>query len=170
MAQVAVCSEIYTNTFIQCGQKAHFLKILKPFGASRNQVDFKRLKRCHCWRHCCRLVHRAATATLHNPHIARAINTWRDQIKTRRKRRKVPSSYIKLAYKEIKLDIYCSVHRNILWNNQHMSQCAVKFYFSASPLYMFRAAHTPIIRSTILTVSTVSKKKDKNHTDTNHNS
>ena len=35
-----------------------------------------------------------------------------------------------------------------------MSQCAVKFYFSASPLYMFRAAHTPIIRSTILTVST----------------
>ena len=28
-----------------------------------------------------------------------------------------------------------------------MSQCAVKFYFSASPLYMFRAAHTPIIRS-----------------------
>ena len=35
-----------------------------------------------------------------------------------------------------------------------MSQCAVKFYFSASPLYMFRAARTPIIRSTILTVST----------------
>ena len=34
-----------------------------------------------------------------------------------------------------------------------MSQCAVKFYFSASPPYMFRAAHTPIIRSTILTVS-----------------
>ena len=23
--------------------------------------------------------------------------------------------------------IYCSVHRNILWNNQQMSQCAVKF-------------------------------------------
>ena len=54
----------------------------------------------------------------------------------------------------IVLDIYCSVHRNILWNNQQMSQCALKFYFSASPLYMFRAAHTPIIRSTILTVST----------------
>ena len=53
-----------------------------------------------------------------------------------------------------KLDINCSVHRNILWNNQQMSQCAVKFYLSASPLYMFRAAHTPIIRSTILTVST----------------
>ena len=52
------------------------------------------------------------------------------------------------------LDIYCSVHRNILWNNQQMSQCAGKFYFSASPLYMFRAAHTPSIRSTILTVST----------------
>ena len=29
-----------------------------------------------------------------------------------------------------------------------------EFYFSACPLYMFRAAHTPIIRSTILTVST----------------
>ena len=28
-------------------------------------------------------------------------------------------------------------------------------YFSASPLYMFRAVHTPIIRSTGLTVSTV---------------
>jgi hypothetical protein len=28
-----------------------------------------------------------------------------------------------------------------------------EIYFSASPLYMFRAAHTPIIRSTILTVS-----------------
>ena len=39
------------------------------------------------------------------------------------------------------LDIYCSVHRNFLWNNQQMSQCEVKFYFSASPLYMFRAAH-----------------------------
>ena len=24
-------------------------------------------------------------------------------------------------------DIYCSVHRNILWNNQQMRQCAVKF-------------------------------------------
>ena len=35
-----------------------------------------------------------------------------------------------------------------------MSQRAVKFYFSASPRYMFRAAHTPILRSTILTVST----------------
>ena len=29
-----------------------------------------------------------------------------------------------------------------------------EIYFSAGPLYMFRAAHTPIIRSTILTVST----------------
>ena len=29
-----------------------------------------------------------------------------------------------------------------------------EIYFSASPLYMFRAVHTPIIRSTILTVST----------------
>ena len=29
-----------------------------------------------------------------------------------------------------------------------------EIYFSASPLYMFRAAYTPIIRSTILTVST----------------
>jgi len=29
-----------------------------------------------------------------------------------------------------------------------------EIYFSASPLYMFRAAHTPTIRSTISTVST----------------
>ena len=29
-----------------------------------------------------------------------------------------------------------------------------EIYFSASPLHMFRAAHTPITRSTILTVST----------------
>ena len=29
-----------------------------------------------------------------------------------------------------------------------------EIYFSASPLYMFRVAYTPIIRSTILTVST----------------
>ena len=29
-----------------------------------------------------------------------------------------------------------------------------EIYFSASPLYMFRAAHTPITRSTILTVLT----------------
>ena len=29
-----------------------------------------------------------------------------------------------------------------------------EIYFSASPLHMFRAARTPIIRSTILTVST----------------
>ena len=59
-----------------------------------------------------------------------------------------------MCYSEYILDVYCSLHRNILWNNQQMPQCAVKFYFSASPLYMFRAAHTPIIRSTILTVST----------------
>ena len=42
----------------------------------------------------------------------------------------------------------------ILWNDQQMQQCAVSL-FSASPLYMFRALHTPIIRSTGLTVSTV---------------
>ena len=29
-----------------------------------------------------------------------------------------------------------------------------EIYFSASPLYMFRAVHKPIIRGTILTVST----------------
>ena len=29
-----------------------------------------------------------------------------------------------------------------------------EIYFSASPLHTFRAAHTPVIRSTILTVST----------------
>ena len=35
-------------------------------------------------------------------------------------------------------------HSSILWNNRQMSQCAVKFYFSASPLYilylLFRAS------------------------------
>ena len=67
----------------------------------------------------------------------------------------VPNTYSgQMTEHEILVDIYCSVHRNILWNNQQMSQYAVKFYFSASPLYVFRAAHTPIIRSTILTVST----------------
>ena len=34
------------------------------------------------------------------------------------------------------------------------TMCSV-IYFSASPLYMFRAVHTPIIRNTGLTVSTV---------------
>jgi len=52
------------------------------------------------------MVHRAATVTFHNPHICRAINTSRDQIKTKRKRRKIPPSYVKLAYKEIKASVF----------------------------------------------------------------
>jgi len=48
------------------------------------------------------LIHKAATATFNNPHIARAINTWDDKIKTKRTRRKIPSSYAKSAYKAMK--------------------------------------------------------------------
>ena len=44
--------------------------------------------------------------------------------------------------------IYCSVHHNILSNNQQMQLYAVNFIPLLSSLYMFRAAHTPIIRST----------------------
>ena len=45
--------------------------------------------------------------------------------------------------------IYCSVHHNILWNNQQMQLYAVNFIPLLGSLYMFRAAHTPIIRSTM---------------------
>ena len=46
------------------------------------------------------------------------------------------------------LYIYCSVHHNILRNNQQMQLYAVNFISLHSSLYTFRAAHTPIIRST----------------------
>jgi hypothetical protein len=49
-----------------------------------------------------KLIHKAATVTFNNPHIARAINTWLDKIKTKRKRRKIPSYYAKYAYKAMK--------------------------------------------------------------------
>jgi len=48
------------------------------------------------------LIHKAATVTFNNPHIAQAINTWGDKIKTKRKRRKIPSSYAMSAYKAMK--------------------------------------------------------------------
>ena len=51
------------------------------------------------------------------------------------------------SHSSVDKDSFCEGCNDILLNNQQMSQCAVKFYFSASPLYMFRAAHTPIIRS-----------------------
>jgi len=44
--------------------------------------------------------------------------------------------------------IYCSVHHNILWNNQQMQLYAVNFIPLLSSHYMFRARHTPIIRIT----------------------
>jgi len=46
--------------------------------------------------------------------------------------------------------VYGSVHHNILWNNQQMQLYAVNFIPLLSSLYMFRAPHTPIIRSTML--------------------
>jgi hypothetical protein len=42
-----------------------------------------------------------ATVTFHNPHIAWAINGGRYQFETKRKRKKIPSSYVKFAYKEM---------------------------------------------------------------------
>ena len=45
--------------------------------------------------------------------------------------------------------IYCSVHHNILWNNQQMQLYAVNFIPLLSSLCMFQAPHTPIIRSTM---------------------
>ena len=50
--------------------------------------------------------------------------------------------------------IYCSVHRNILWNDQQMQQYAVSLFLCKSTLHV-SGVHTPIIRSTGLTVSTV---------------
>jgi len=38
------------------------------------------------------LIHKAATVTFNNAHIARAINTRRRLMKTKRERRKIPSS------------------------------------------------------------------------------
>ena len=38
---------------------------------------------------------------------------------------------------------------NVLWNNQQMQIYAVNFIPLLSSLYMFRAPHTPIIRSTM---------------------
>ena len=49
----------------------------------------------------------------------------------------------------------------ILLNNQQMQLFAVNFIPLLGSLYMFRAFYTPIIRSTILTVTTVS---GTNHT------
>ena len=37
--------------------------------------------------------------------------------------------------------IYCSAHRNILWNNQQMRQCAVKFFLCKSTLHVSGGTH-----------------------------
>jgi hypothetical protein len=55
----------------------------------------------HCLRHYCKLVQKVSTVTFSSTHIARAINR-QDQIKTKRKRRKIPSSCAKPAYQEMK--------------------------------------------------------------------
>ena len=52
-----------------------------------------------------------------------------------------------LTLKDFTIYIYFSVHHNILWNNQQMQLYAVNFIPLLSSLYMFRALHTPIIRS-----------------------
>jgi len=44
-------------------------------------------------------------------------------------------------------------------NNQQMQLSAVNFIPLLSSLYMFRAAHTPIIRSTTVSTATGTKKK-----------
>jgi len=50
------------------------------------------------------LEHKAATVTFNNPHIAQAINAWGDKIKTKRKRRKIPSSHAMSFFLNV---IYC---------------------------------------------------------------
>jgi len=68
----------------------------------KNHCSFSYIKTDgHCLRRCCKLVHKASTVTFSGTHIARAINR-QDQIKTKRKRRKIPSSYAKSAYQEMK--------------------------------------------------------------------
>ena len=37
--------------------------------------------------------------------------------------------------------IYCSVHRNILWNDQQMQQCAVRFISCKSTLHVSGGTH-----------------------------
>ena len=37
--------------------------------------------------------------------------------------------------------IYCSVHRNILWNDQQMQQCAVSLFFCKSTLHVSGGTH-----------------------------
>jgi len=51
-------------------------------------------RRSLLWSHCCwtELIHKAATVTFSNAHFARAINTRCRLMKTKRKRRKIPSS------------------------------------------------------------------------------
>ena len=45
-------------------------------------------------------------------------------------------------HKEIhKFYIYCSVHRNILWNNQQMRQCAVNLFLCKSTLHVSGGTH-----------------------------
>jgi len=55
---------------------------------------FQLHRRSLLWSHCCwtELIHKAATVTFNNPHNARAINTRCRLMKTKRKRRKIPSS------------------------------------------------------------------------------
>jgi len=54
-----------------------------------------------CLRHCCKLVHKVSTVAFNSTNIAQVINR-QDQIKTKRKRRKIPSSYAKSAYQKMK--------------------------------------------------------------------
>ena len=59
--------------------------------------------------------------------------------------------------KSLEFYVYGSVHHNLFfWNNQPDAAVCSQFYSTAGLLYMFRAFYTPIIRSTISTVSTAS--------------
>ena len=48
----------------------------------------------------------------------------------------------------------CVVINEVYWNNQQMQLYAVNFIPLLNSVYMFRAAHTPIIRSTTVSTAT----------------
>jgi len=82
--RVAIMNCIWFRS-LDCGYTWALLNTALPFQLHRHSL---------LWSHCCwaELMHKAATVTFNNAHIARAINTMCRLMETKRRRRKIPSS------------------------------------------------------------------------------
>jgi len=85
-----------------------------------------------CWSHCTwtdrtELIHKAATFTFNNPHIARATNTLCRLMKTKRKRRKIPSSAHPVFLTFWRRNYFFNFSTTSIWNVNNTGTKYVRF-------------------------------------------